>query len=56
MKRMFRIGDRVRTGNGLVMEVCGYDQRHQVKVTWFDLIRKEVYFRVMPETELKRAV
>lgn len=55
MKKLFRKGDLVKSGEGTVMEVCGYNPGRQVRVTWFDRVRLEVYFGTMPETKLAKA-
>jgi len=55
MKKLFRKGERVMSRDGLVMEVCGYPTPGKVEVSWFDIIRREVYHRVLSQKQLQRA-
>lgn len=54
MKRLFRKGDLVKASNGRVMEISGFRQDGKVEVSWFDVIRREVYRRIMNPGTLSR--
>lgn len=60
MKRLFKIGDRVRnSGDGRVMEVLKYiDQKkgaYLVECAWFDLEKKEIRSHLFEQNNLLKA-
>ena len=54
MKRLFRKGDLVKATDGRVMEIRGFRQDGKVEVSWFDIIRREVYRRIINPGGLSR--
>lgn len=56
MRRLFRIGDRVRSKrDGRVMEVLKYLKSNLVELRWFDVDSREVRHQKLKEDQISRA-